>query len=445
MAEMETIKETVTIIDSKFQYLTDGIAKLNKKAKKLGCEPLILTADTDSVVQVYEMKGGKIVKGGDITRYRKDRVKRTWFEFDVTLEYKIPIIDGWELVSTFDITPRVPIMDSHGEIMKNKMGDTVYGDPLVFTSTVPGKVLPAIFQKKNEIHCDHCGHKRFRTHSMLMLNEGLEQYKEIGSTCVKDFFGHSPAGLLWMAQINFQDIVSEIEEDFYSESGYSVSSLDIDAVMMFTAMAIRLDGWVSRGYARDYDKTPTSDMMFFYMDPPKSWMGEREPSDDDKLIAKNTIAHFTELDPGDNDYLANCCKVVKLGYVPFKMVGVACSMIATYKKAWLDRKEREDRPESNWVSEVKGKVEAKVECVFSKELASDWGVSVLYIFIEEVTGNKFITYYSGSKWVVYQGDKMTLKGTVKSHGLFKDEKYTKLTRCSVLNVVKCKEEDNEDA
>ena len=35
MAEMETIKETVTIIDSRFQYLTDGIAKLNKKAKKL--------------------------------------------------------------------------------------------------------------------------------------------------------------------------------------------------------------------------------------------------------------------------------------------------------------------------------------------------------------------------------------------------------------------------
>ena len=434
MAEMETIKETVTIIDSRFQQLTDGIAKINKKAKKLGCDPLILTADTDSVVQVYEMKGGKIVKGGDITRYRKDHVKRTWFEFDVTLEYKIPIINGWELISTFDITPRIPVVDANGEVEKDLDGNTVYGECLVFTSTVPGKELPAIFQNKSEIHCDHCGHRRFRTHSMLMRNVESGEFKEIGSTCIKDFFGHSPAALLWMAQINFQDIVNEIEfEDFFGDGG-GASSLDIDAVMMFTAMAIRLDGWTSRGNAYKYDKTPTSDMMFFYMDPPNSWRGERSPSDDDRRIAKETIEYFTELNPMDNDYLANCCKVVKLGHVPLKMVGVACSMIATYKKAWLDRKKREERPESDWVGKVGDKVEAKVECVFSKELASDWGVSVLYIFFEEGTGNKLITYYSGSKWVVYQGDTMTIKGTVKSHDLYDGQKSTKLTRCSVSNV-----------
>jgi len=397
------------------------------------------------VVQVYEMKGGKIVKGGDITRYRKDRVKRTWFEFDVTLEYKIPIIDGWELISTFDITPRIPIIDAQGEVMKDLQGNTVYGERLVFTSTVPDKELPVIFQDKNEIHCDHCGHRRFRTHSMLMRNVEDGEYKEIGSTCVKDFFGHSPATLLWMAQINFQDIVSEIEEDFYSESGYSVSSLDIDAVMMFTAMAIRLNGWVSKAHARDYDKVPTAETMFFYMDPPKSWKGEREPSDDDKLVAKKTIEHFTQLNPMDNDYLANCCKVVKLGYVPYKMVGVACSMIASYQKVWKDRKERESHPVSGWVGRIKDKLELQVECVFSKSLQNDWGVTVLYIFIEDVTYNKFITYYSGAKWSVYQGDKLTLRGTVKGHDDYLGEMSTKLTRCSVLNVVKCKEEDKEDA
>jgi hypothetical protein len=367
--------------------------------------------------------------------YPAHKIKRTYFTIEATLEYQIPVIDGWELICTFDITPRVPVLNGTGGYLTDDDGNTVYNERMVFTSTVPGKELPFRFQVKTEIHCDHCGHRRFRTHSMLLCNVANGCYKEVGSTCVKDFFGHDPKGLLWMAQLSFSAFVQEDQDDY--NSGCNASHMmNIETVLQYTAMAIRLDGWVSKQYARDYGKTSTVDSMYFYMDPPSNYKGNREePSDEDVKLADDTLKHYSELDPGDNDYLANCCKVVKLGGVPDKMVGVACSMIATYKQFYKDYLEREARPESNWIGEIKDRVEVKVLCVWSKEIQTDFGVSVLYIFIDEATGNKFKTFYSGHKWTVYQGETLTLKGTIKGHDTYKDEKSTNLTRCSAMDIM----------
>jgi DNA-directed RNA polymerase subunit RPC12/RpoP len=353
----------------------------------------------------------------------------------------IPIIDGWELVSTFDITPRVPVKNEIGGYETDEDGNTLYAERMVFTSTVPGRDLPWKFQDKNEIHCDHCGHRRFRTHSMLMRKVNTMEYKEVGSTCVKDFFGHDPKGLLWMAQLSFSAFVRE-DEDEYLSGGSGSYLMHLDTLLQWTAMAIRLDGWVSRKFSRDYGKLSTVDSMYFYMDE-KNHEKFGTPSDEDIKLSNDTIKHFIQLDQGDNDYLANCCKVVKLGYVPDKMVGVACSMISSYKLAYKERIERESRPESNWIGELKDKVEIDVKCVWSKEFQGDWGTNVLYIFVDDSTGNKFKTFYSGSKWTVYQGDTMTLKGTVKGHDTYRDEKSTNLTRCSVSNLVEAKEEPKD--
>jgi len=444
MAEMEIIKETIKIREDRIQYLSEGIAKINKKARKMGCEPLVLKFDLSSFSMKYMMKNGQVVESEDIHKFPSYNIRRVWRVLDATLEYIIPVIDGWELISTFDIMDRLPEKNEDGTLKLDDDGNTIYGERLVFTSTVPGRELPAEYLDKNEIHCDHCGHRRFRTHSMLMRNIETSEYKEVGSTCVKDFFGHDPKNLMWMAQLSFEDIYREIDEDM-GEGGRYEELLYLDAVLTYTALAIRKDGWVSKQYARDYDKTSTAEMMYFYMFPPENTKQViPDPNDDDKKLAKDTIKYFEGLSDHDsNDYIANCCKLVKLGYVPYKMVGVACSMIASYKKYYKDYLERQERPESNWVGDVGGKVEVNVKCLFSKEIQTDFGVSVLYVFVDESTGNKFKTFYSGSKWSVYQGDTMTLKGTVKKHEEYSGEKNTNLTRCSVSNVIEAPEEGGD--
>jgi hypothetical protein len=435
MAEMLTIKETVTVLEERVLYLKAGIAKLNKKAMKLGCEPLDLVFDTSTRTQLYVLRNGEVIDDTKVHMFPASKIRRTYFTIEATLEYQIPIIDGWELISTFDITPRTVVRGKDGAMEMNELGTPIYHERVVFTSTVPNKYLPQKYHGKKEIHCDHCGHRRFRTHSMLMKHVATGEYKEVGSTCVKDFFGHDPKGLLWMAQLSFLAFVNNDEEEFYA-GGSGFEMMHLDTLLQYTALAIRLDGWVSKKYAIDFEKTSTVDSMYFYMDPPKNHKGKKEePSKEDIKLADDTFKHYSELDPGDNDYLANCCKVVKLGAVPDKMVGVACSMIATYKQFYKERLERKARPESSWVGKNLEKLEIKVLCVWSREFRTDYGLSVLYIFVEEATGNKFKTFYSGHKWTVYQGETMILKGTVKGHETYKGEKSTSLTRCSVIDIV----------
>ena len=422
-------KETVTIKKDRLPILRDKLAKLNRKCVKLGCPEMILTVDPNESIwhQVEDFFGQftTIVAHENLDKYRHAKITSTWVEIDVTLDYEIPIIDGWELISTFDIVPK---------LTKDEKGETIYGDPIVFTSTVPDKTLPARFLDKNEIHCDHCGHKRYRTHSMLMHEIETDLYKEVGSTCIKDFFGHDPKNLLWMAQISLTTLIDEIEDDFGS-GGHGMFCHDLDQLLSYTALAIRLNGWISKGAAyEDPSLIPTAEMMNFYLYPPKSvsTSDRQEPIAEDIELAKLTRIHFETLDAGDNDYLTNCKKVVELGYVPVKQEGVACSMVATYRNHIREKMEKKDTPESSFVGEIGEKIEVEnVKVVWLTECQSDWGVSVLYIFVDEKTGNKFKTFYSGKTWSAMQGDIVNLKGTVKKHDEYKGSKDTMLSRCNV--------------
>ena len=425
-------KETVTIQKDRIPYLREKLVKLNRKCHKLYCPDMILTVHEETEIVRHELRNGQYVDHSDLVKFSEvvqSTIKRTWVVVDVTLEYEIPVINGWELVCTFDILPGPPEKDESGEDKKDENDNVIYGPPTVFTSKVPDKELPARFLDKHEIHCDHCGHNRYRTHSMLMVKPESGRYKEVGSTCVKDFFGHDPKNLLWMAQMSLRDMVDDVDREHFGGGGGHYC-YDLDQILRFTALTIRLDGWVSKGAAYDDpSKTPTAESIWFYIDPPASEKKREFPSTEDIELAKNAVKHFEGLDAGDNDYLVNCKKVVALGYVPMKMIGVTCSMIATYRRELAKDIERKKFPESQFVGEVGDKIEATVKCVWLTECNSDWGVSVLYIFVNETTGEKFKTFYSGKSWSANQGDIVELKGTVKKHEEYKGSKDTMLTRC----------------
>ena len=84
--------ETISIEKNRIDYLKDKIGKLNKKARKLSCPEMVLTFGTEeTLVEVKNEFTG--------------RVTRVEVYVDATLDYEIPIIDGWELICTFDIVP----------------------------------------------------------------------------------------------------------------------------------------------------------------------------------------------------------------------------------------------------------------------------------------------------------------------------------------------------
>jgi DNA-directed RNA polymerase subunit RPC12/RpoP len=355
------------------------------------------------------------------------------------LEYEIPMIKGWELICTFDI---VPMSDNEME---------------VFTSKVPGKTIPVEYQTKKEIHCDHCGHKRFRNHSMLMRNVKSGEYKEVGSTCVKDFFGHDPRGFMLYARfsIDFPSIkeVQDGEDYGYSGQGYRMGCDNLTEVLAMTSAVIAVKGWKSATSAYEYGGTSTKSMVSEQLNPPKNWKEDKffvkiYPGETDTEKATATIEYFKALtaeEIGDNDYLMNCHKVSNHNMLPWKLFGVGCSMINAYERylyGEAEKAKKADEPESNFVGELKERLKLiPVTCIFTKVIYSDYGYdpSTLYIWKDD-QGNKFKTFYSGSTWGMEVNDSCLLTGTVKKHDDYKGEKSTMLSRCIVSEI---KDENGE--
>jgi len=399
------INETYTIHKSEVKKVEKAIKAINKKAAKIGCSPIVLTFGNETKVQRTTDYGRKYFL----------------FMIDATVQYEIPKIDGWELICAFDIY--------HNPKTEK---DTV------LTSTVPNKTVPPQFLNKTEIHCDHCGHTRRRTHSMLMFHAESGDYAEVGSTCIKDFFGHDPTGLLLYAgfdlDVHFKDMD---DEDFYPSAGYGHSAMDLHETLAYTSATIRKFGWTSKKVAYEKSITPTAEITLTQMFPPPNmrWEDKIDLQERDNEIAEQTIEYFEKLDPPlSNDYLWNCKKLAELGYVPVKHMGIICSMIPVYQRHLADLKAAEGDT-SEFVGNVKDRLKLIPATVtFKKYIPSDFGTSSLYIF-QGADGNTYKCFYTGTTWDFEMDDKVLVTGTVKKHDEFKGRKSTMLTRCIVTRDV----------
>jgi hypothetical protein len=382
--------------------LADKIAKLNRKAIKIGCPEITLTFGDDIVTKWTDEFGRKHVQ----------------VSVPATIDYEIPIIDGWKLISTFDIYAAP---------------ESVATSSVVTTSTVPGETVPTEFLNKTEIHCDHCGHDRRRNHSMLMQNVDTGEYKEVGSTCVKDFFGHDPVAFLRWASWTFEGIINELPEEEGFGKGGGCNITDLKETLIYSSATIRDFGWMSKGKAYERGESwNTADEVENQMFNAKYLNADQKVKiiDRDADVADATIKYFSELTDADltNDYMANCHKMTVLGYVPNKHMGLVVSMVPSAQRALAEKKEAA-ADTSEFVGSIGDKLKGiEAEVVFSKELFSDFGVKILYIF-KGADGNAYKTFYTGNKWNAYEGDKVILNGTVKAHDEYKGKKATMLTRC----------------
>lgn len=404
------------ISSGKKSYLIKKIEKINRKAFKLGCKPMVLTFGPEKRETVKHPETGS------------DFTKITCL---AKLDYEVPIINGWELICRFD-----------GMQGKNGL--------VVFTSAVPDKTIPAEWLNTDSIKCDHCKQNRFRNHSMLMHNIKTDEYKEVGSTCIKDFFGHDPKGFVYYSMFNWTDYFFGGECDFeggeydYKGQSYMQGMDDLGVVLAMTSACIDEFGWVSGKLAYEKNITSTKEMVSEQLNPPtvkyKGWITV-EVQDNHNDLTAETLDYFRNLDPKeiqDNDYMMNCFKLVQADLVPWRKMGTAVSMINCYKRFCLGEIERKERKVSEYVGEIGDKIEVQITCVYETGINTQFGTSKLYIWIDD-NGNVYKTFYSGCKWDMVKGETGLLKGTVKKHEEYKGSKNTMLTRCSVSDIVEIKE------
>ena len=137
-------------------WLEKRVAKMNKRAAKLGLSPIeILILDTKT-------------KRDDGSMYRKVAYNK------VTLKGEPPIIGGWEFCGTIDT------LDGANVIRE-----------------IPGCRFPIpMHYWKVEPWCDHCEKFRTRKHTFILHNLIEDEWMQVGRTCLGDFLPDTPPEML---------------------------------------------------------------------------------------------------------------------------------------------------------------------------------------------------------------------------------------------------------
>ena len=401
MNELFLITEDIHWVSK--SWLEDKIEKLNKRAKKVGCNPLKLTFGEPFIKEIDKRK----------------------VEFiSATIEGETPKYKGWILTSMFE-----------------RESD------LIMTRTVPGKTLPKeLFP--NDIRCQHCGTNHFRKKSFLMQNEETKEYKEVGSSCVKDFFGEDPKAFLFSAKYFDANSFFGDEPEFVGGGRYT-ACYELNEFLAISNLMINNFGWTSKSkvFEQGFGQSTAEHVAeWFWL---HDWRNERllansadgykeRPTEKDFSLAKEVVEYFSEIEVEDNEYLLNCQKVTKLGYVPDRSFGLVVSMVASYlrhlnilaqKKA--NEELRKKNLQSDYFGEIKKRYDLEVKYITSSNFEGQFGVTFIYSFRDE-TGNLF-KWFTGNEFNFHPDKTIKMKGTVKKHDEYKGIKSTVLTRCAIQN------------
>ncbi len=388
--------------------LRDKIVKLNRRAKRLGCDPIILKIGTEYVAE------------------KTHEAKAVWVKcHNVTVTGKRPQLPGgWSLVARIQLLDGVTILH-----------------------TVPGETVPREYHEVGN-RCDHCGVNRQRNDVFVVhgaqLTEKHSRYMVVGRTCIADFLGGiSPSQLGWYAESLHALDLREFES--FGGGGYRLE-MDIERYITCSATAIRVAGWVSKkavqerggGYStadmakdiyhgklyRGTNGEPTSQSTTRY-----GTSNERMIStNSDEAEAEKAIAWACKIDPEQaNDYLINVHKVADLSYAPWNLSGIAASIVSAYQR---EQGRLATAKPSDPSGQVIGRIGERLIVTLTVErintIETIYGRTNIHMFRDE-NGNVVKWFASKESLVIGQTYRVT--GTVKTHGEYHGMAETVLTRC----------------
>lgn len=407
--------------------LQERIEKLNKRAAKLGVQPIVLEVGQpireEKQVTVKDALGYP-VSDPQTGEFLKETVVSIFYP--ILVKGETPKYAGWTLVAALQH------IAANGE-----------NEAAMFIRTVPGQALPADWRHADQ-KCDHCQAIRRRLETFVVKHED-GTLKQVGRQCIADFLGHQdPERYAQMAEwlLSASDIMTEAEdEDGEMGSGRGDRTVWLETYLGFVAMTIRNHGWLSRTKAREladtHARSATADIAFHAMTerPSKQNPHPPKPEEQDHDLVKKAIEWLrTDLAKRSdlNDYQHNLTVICTRDVVISKGFGVAASLLPAYQREMGFVSERKLRFEQEKNSVHFG--EAGKREVFDLTVTkiipsqSDFGATFIHKFVD-AKGNIATWFSTGRQLEI--GKTYKIKGTVKKFDEFRGVKQTVLTRCSV--------------
>lgn len=410
LAAVDELNENVFFIPrANIDKLERELARLKKRADKLGLDNA-LEWELGDVFTVLAKRNQRDI----VFEYRK---------VTVTARGDVKLPGGWYLVAALD----------------HKSADT----PIILS--VPGEELPTKYRSVGP-DCNHCKLDR-RRHDTFVVRDELGKYKQVGRTCIADYLGHKDALNIANAHRYIAEFIGSLRDEDGGFYNSAPSIWALDDCLAFVAALVRNDGWAPRSQS---DGQATADNAWsWFVDnfTPRKYTSrgrtvvENPPEVEDKDVelSGKARAWLDVQDPtkAKSDYIYNIQAIVQAGTVTRRTIGLAASIIGTYKRVVerelryaRERKEKNNGRPSEWVGELKKRLRnLEIEVFGAYETEGDYGVYTRVVF-KDAEGNEFVWFASGSS-ELEAGRKYTVDATVKKHNEFKGSKQTQVNRVTV--------------
>jgi hypothetical protein len=393
--------DSIRIPAENLPELRAKIAKLNKKAAAINCEPIELITSEPIVLREKDENG--FSKGYTVV--------------EVEVTGHAPKLAGWSFIGTLEHT-----------------------EAGVVTRSVPGSEIPASFRARDKV-CDHCQKLRTRKDTYVVQDEG-GQTLQVGSSCLRDFLGHtSPDALARWAQALFW-LERDIEHEFGGGRRGEAAYFTFD-VLTLAAAAIRQHGWVSSSAVKaGLNQLATKARVADHLTIEPGQKGYKEsrldPTDADRAKAETVLGFIGTCETDGSEYEYNLTLLAGREIIQPRDLGITCSAVSFVdRKLGLLEEQRRNREEkvNEYSGSVGGKLEVEATLVWAKELGResfsryDFGLSLLYKF-EDADG-RCLSWFSSRDLELAVGTKYHLAGTVKAHKVYNERCETQLTRCKL--------------
>lgn len=369
------------------KWFQDKLTKLGKRAEKLVGEKLTFM----------------------VVGYHREEDKNSKFYneqiMEVFVAFPEPKLNGWQFAARID----------HA----NEVGNVV--------RTVGDIDLPEIYRNREPI-CDHCNFKRKRRDSFVVFHEETQEFKQVGTNCLKDFLGHGDAEK-WA---KVAEMIASIGELHRSARGIGYAGMEdrrwfnVEDYCAAAAQAVLDYGWVSRKIADEKSISSTASRAWHYFHE----RHEHHVTDAARELAEKALeaARAYNDKPQMNDYEHNCWVIASTDAMEARSAGIAASIVGVY---YMRNRPRTDAPTGT--SEFQGLVGAKLECNVTLTGVFDGEFSVRHTFVDDA-GNNYVWFATSENLGRYRGRKLRIKGTVKAHNEFRGVKQTLINRVKVIEV-----------
>jgi hypothetical protein len=356
----------------------DRIAKLNKRAIKLGMDPIVLIwdrpilADNDQMLFPVDMTGPLSVSHA-----------------------------GWEFVATLQHLPT-------GESIIRSISDE-HQIPLEYRSSGSA--------------CQHCNVNRYRRDTYVVRHESGE-FKQVGSTCIKDFLGGNSPDNIMMRACLLGDLFGFMQGATHGPPApYQEGVWHIVSILSHANAVIRTHGWVPKSKATDHIRSTVSRVE----DNLDTQACTVKP--EDKLKAKQAAEWAENISDSDaefSDYLYNIRAIARSSMVGYRTMGYACSILSAYDR-FLNKEKK--FKSSEHLGQVKDRVTFHLTAKSITGFNSRYGYCHKIIFNDN-DGNVLVWLTSNDQ-MIEEGKSYDVKGTIKAHTEYRGVKQTEITRCEV--------------